>query len=115
MSQPTTSNEKTPFHLRGNFAPVFEERTERDLPVTGAIPPELCGRFFRNGANPKSGWSPHWFLGNGMIHGVELREGRNDLLVKTCRKGEEFGFFSRAYLADGSPVRQTAPPVGESP
>jgi carotenoid cleavage dioxygenase len=68
--------EEAPFHLSGNFAPVFEERTDFDLPVTGAIPPELCGRFFRNGSNPKSGWSPHWFLGNGMIHGVELRDGR---------------------------------------
>jgi carotenoid cleavage dioxygenase len=68
--------EAKPFHLRGNFAPVTEEVTARDLEVTGAIPPELRGRFFRNGSNPKSGWSAHWFLGNGMIHGVELRDGR---------------------------------------
>ncbi len=65
-----------PFHLEGNFAPVFPELTEFDLEITGAIPPELRGRFFRNGSNPQSGSSPHWFLGNGMIHGVELRNGR---------------------------------------
>ncbi|MBW2282377.1 MAG: carotenoid oxygenase family protein [Deltaproteobacteria bacterium] len=76
MSQSATPAEKTPFHLKGNFAPVFDERTELDLQVTGAIPPQLEGRFFRNGANPQSGWSPHWFLGNGMLHGVELRGGR---------------------------------------
>ena len=43
MSQPGTS-ESTPFHLRGNFAPIFEEFTETHLEVTGSIPPELCGR-----------------------------------------------------------------------
>jgi len=69
-------SEKLPFHLRGNFAPVFDELTEFDLEVEGAIPSELNGRFFRNGSNPESGTSPHWFLGNGMIHGVELREGK---------------------------------------
>ena len=71
-----STSEATPFHLDGNFAPVFEERTETGLEVTGSIPPELAGRFFRNGSNPQSGWSPHWFLGNGMIHGVEIQGGR---------------------------------------
>jgi carotenoid cleavage dioxygenase len=66
----------TPFHLQGNFAPVFDEVTLKDLPVTGAIPKELNGRFFRNGSNPKSGSSAHWFLGNGMLHGVRLEGGR---------------------------------------
>ncbi len=65
-----------PFHLRGNFAPVFDEVTLTDLPVKGAIPRELNGRFFRNGSNPQSGSSPHWFLGNGMLHGVRLENGR---------------------------------------
>src|SRR5262245_15217907 len=65
-----------PFHLRGNYAPVQEEVTAFDLPVTGAIPPALCGRYVRNGPNPKSGASPHWFVGDGMLHGVELRDGR---------------------------------------
>ncbi|MFP6624666.1 MAG: carotenoid oxygenase family protein [Myxococcota bacterium] len=71
-----TTTEELPFHLTGNFAPVFEERTEFDLDVTGAIPPELCGRFFRNGSNPQSGFSFHWFVGNGMVHGVELQSGK---------------------------------------
>ena len=71
-----TSSLSQPFHLEGNFAPVFDELTLTDLPVTGAIPKELNGRFFRNGSNPKSGSSPHWFLGNGMLHGVRLEGGR---------------------------------------
>ena len=73
MSQPNerpSAIEELPFHLRGNFAPIFEEWTELDLEVTGSIPPELCGRYFRNGPNPQTGWSAHWFLGNGMIHGM---------------------------------------------
>lgn len=65
-----------PFWLTGNFAPVSEEVTATDLEVTGAIPPELSGRYLRNGSNPQSGASPHWFLGNGMIHGVELEGGK---------------------------------------
>lgn len=67
---------QTPFWLSGNFAPTFEEVTATDLKVTGSIPPELKGRYLRNGANPQSGESAHWFLGNGMIHGVELGAGK---------------------------------------
>jgi carotenoid cleavage dioxygenase len=65
-----------PFHLRGNFAPVEQEVTAFDLPVEGAIPRELRGLYLRNGPNPKSGRSPHWFLGDGMVHGVRLEGGR---------------------------------------
>lgn len=68
--------DKPPFWLEDNFAPVFEERTETELTVTGKIPEALNGRLLRNGSNPQSGTSAHWFLGNGMLHGVELREGK---------------------------------------
>ena len=68
--------EETRFWLKDNFAPTFEEVTATELEVTGSIPPELKGRYLRNGANPKSGESAHWFLGNGMIHGVELADGK---------------------------------------
>lgn len=65
-----------PFHLRGNYAPVLQEVTAFDLPFQGAIPNELQGRYVRNGPNPKTGASPHWFIGDGMLHGVELRDGK---------------------------------------
>jgi carotenoid cleavage dioxygenase len=65
-----------PFHLTGNYAPVMDELTRFDLPVQGAIPPELTGLYVRNGANPKSGSSPHWFFGDGMLHGVRLERGK---------------------------------------
>jgi len=68
--------QELPFHLRGNFAPVKEEITAFDLEVEGALPPQLSGLFARNGANPVTGWSPHWFVGHGMVHGVRLEAGR---------------------------------------
>jgi carotenoid cleavage dioxygenase len=74
MAAPSRSD--TPFFLAGNFAPVTEEVTAADLDVTGAVPAELAGRFVRNGPNPHDGVSGHWFLGDGMLHGVELRDGR---------------------------------------
>ena len=64
--------------LEGNFGPVGVETTAYDLEVTGAIPPALAGRYVRSGPNPV-GADPanhHWFLGDGMVHGVELRDGR---------------------------------------
>ncbi len=68
--------EKAPFWLRDNFAPTFEERTETDLKVIGQIPESLKGTLLRNGANPQSGESAHWFLGNGMLHGVRIEAGQ---------------------------------------
>jgi carotenoid cleavage dioxygenase len=65
-----------PFWLQGNMAPVLEEVTVFDLHVEGRIPAGLNGLYARNGANPKDGHSGHWFLGDGMVHGVSLRDGK---------------------------------------
>ncbi len=66
-----------PMHMTGFFAPVPDEIDAVDLPVDGALPPELTGRYLRNGPNPLPGHpSPHWFTGHGMVHGVRLRAGR---------------------------------------
>ena len=65
-----------PWHLRGNWAPLLEERTASGLRVEGAIPPGLNGTYIRTGPNPKSGRSHHWFLGDGMVHGIRLRNGK---------------------------------------
>jgi carotenoid cleavage dioxygenase-like enzyme len=65
-----------PAHLAGNYAPVTDELTAYDLPVTGAIPPELTGWYLRNGPNPHEANTGHWFLGDGMVHGVRLESGR---------------------------------------
>lgn len=67
----------TPAYLSGNLAPVPDEIDAHDLQVTGALPAELTGRFFRNGPNPRPGENPgHWFAGHGMVHGIRLRDGR---------------------------------------
>jgi carotenoid cleavage dioxygenase len=65
-------------YLSSNYAPVTEEVTAFDLPVTGTIPTELVGRYLRNGPNPSGPVDPrtyHWFLGDGMVHGIRLRDG----------------------------------------
>jgi len=68
--------EQTPWFLRGNYAPVFDEVTDTNLSVTGSIPSGLSGLYVRNGSNPKDGTAGHWFFGDGMVHGVRLEGGR---------------------------------------
>ncbi len=65
-------------YLEGNYGPVAEEVTEVDLPVTGTLPEWLDGRYLRNGPNPITAdpATYHWFTGDGMVHGVRLRDGR---------------------------------------
>jgi carotenoid cleavage dioxygenase len=68
---------ENPF-LAGNYGPVPDETTSFDLPTDGAVPADLNGRYLRIGPNP---YAPpqgeyHWFLGDGMVHGVELRDGK---------------------------------------
>src|ERR1041384_1134551 len=75
MSQPFPQH---PF-LSGNFAPLLIEADAHDLPVIGAMPPELDGTLYRNGPNPQfrprdAGY--HWFLGDGMLHAFRIAKGR---------------------------------------
>jgi carotenoid cleavage dioxygenase-like enzyme len=66
-------------YLSGNFAPVLEEVTVTDLPITGTLPDVLQGRYLRNGPNPVTppdAETYHWFIGTGMVHGLRLRDGR---------------------------------------
>jgi len=81
-------------YLEGNYRPVKEVLTATKLDVIGSVPRDLFGTYLRNGPNPKLQASPkkyHWFMGDGMVHGVRLEEGnalwyRNNYVV-----GEEFG------------------------
>ncbi len=65
-----------PWWMQGGFAPVRDQVESFTLQVRGAIPPELTGVYVRNGSNPANGDSPHWFFGDGMVHGVRLDAGR---------------------------------------
>ena len=64
-----------PWWLQGNFAPVKREVETMDLTVDGSLPRDLSGLCVRNGSNPLPGWAPHWFLGDGMVHGVAFENG----------------------------------------
>ncbi|HEY1829937.1 MAG TPA: carotenoid oxygenase family protein [Acidimicrobiales bacterium] len=68
-------------YLEGNYAPVAQEVTVGvdDLHVVGTIPDVLDGRYLRIGPNPIGAQDPaayHWFTGDGMVHGIRLRDGQ---------------------------------------
>ena len=69
---------RVPFHLKGNWGPVKDEVDALNLPIEGALPTELNGHFLRNGPNPISGQSPNWYAGQGMVHGLRLKDGKVD-------------------------------------
>ena len=62
--------------LEGIYRPTLDEHHGADLRIIGALPPELDGLYLRNGPNPHTGRSAHWFAGDGMLHGVRLGAGR---------------------------------------
>jgi len=66
-------------HLRKNNEPVYDEITAENLEVIGEIPSDVEGNFLRVGPNPY--YVPdeakyHIFDGDGMIHGVHLKDGK---------------------------------------
>ena len=73
LSEPS----ENPF-LKGVHTPMTGEKTIEDLAVTGTIPAELDGRYVRIGPNPfgDAGKGHHWFIGDGMVHGVRLKGGK---------------------------------------
>lgn len=64
--------------LTGIHTPVSEERTITELAVSGTIPEQLSGCYVRIGPNPfaPDGRGHHWFVGDGMVHGVRLSGGK---------------------------------------
>ena len=67
----------SPF-LVGVHEPMRAELTLEDLATTGVIPPSLGGRYLKMGANPvrPEQLGSHWFLGDGMVHGIAIQNGR---------------------------------------
>ncbi len=68
---------ENPF-LVGIHEPMRSELTLDDLVVTGSIPAGLNGRYLKMGANPAAPEPAghHWFLGDGMVHGIAVENGR---------------------------------------
>lgn len=104
-------------YLKGNFAPMREEQSFADLPVKGALPPELRGTYFRNGPNPQ--FDPrdanyHWFAGDGMIHAFAIANGKaryQNRYVRTPKWQLEheagkalFGTFGNPMTTDPSAI-----------
>lgn len=87
-------------YLEGPFAPVEQEVTATDLAVVGTLPADLDGRYLRIGPNPMRQNVPdpathHWFVGDGMVHGLRLRDGRAEWYrnrwVRSTRVSEALG------------------------
>jgi carotenoid cleavage dioxygenase len=82
-------------YLRGIHAPTVHETTAVDLRVVeGELPRDLYGAYVRNG--PNSVFEPtnlyHWFDGDGMVHGVYVRDGRasyRSRLIRTACLADE--------------------------
>ena len=67
--------------IEGPYAPIPGDVTATELEVIGELPAELEGRYLRNGPNPIGPVDPathHWFVGDAMVHGIRIREGRAD-------------------------------------
>jgi carotenoid cleavage dioxygenase len=95
-------------YLNGNYAPVKEEVTALDLEITGTVPEYLDGRYLRIGPNPLGDPDParyHWFLGEGMAHGLRLRGGEaqwyRNRWVRSAAVARELGESWAGGPADG--------------
>ncbi|KAL3537442.1 hypothetical protein ACH5RR_000808 [Cinchona calisaya] len=94
------------YYLSGNFAPVDETPPCKDLPVKGHLPECLNGEFVRVGPNPK--FSPvagyHWFDGDGMIHGIRIKDGKATYVsryVRTSKLKQEEYFGGAKFMKIG--------------
>jgi len=66
-------------YLTGIHKPMTEELTLAQLQVDGEIPAQLDGRYLRIGPNPVTTAdeaSYHWFVGDGMAHGIRITDGK---------------------------------------
>lgn len=77
-------------YLQGGFAPVPDEVTLDNLPVTGRLPAALAGVYRRNGPNPA--FPPisytYPFDGDGMIHALAIRDGKASYRNRYVRTAE---------------------------
>ncbi|KAL2611010.1 hypothetical protein R1flu_022702 [Riccia fluitans] len=102
------SDPKAPpnYYLSGNYGPVDEFGPALSIPVVGAFPECLNGEFVRVGPNSK--YKPvanyHWFDGDGMIHGLRIKDGNVNYVcryVRTSRLAQEDSWGSAVFLKIG--------------
>jgi carotenoid cleavage dioxygenase len=95
-------------YLEGAFAPLHEEYTLTDLDVDGTIPDYLDGRYLRNGPNPIGEIDPelyHWFIGDGMVHGIRIRDGKAEWYRNRWVRGPQ----TATALGEHAPAGHPAP------
>nr|QCU55177.1 carotenoid cleavage dioxygenase [Camellia fraterna] len=94
-------------YLAGNFGPVHDQTPPcKDLTLQGYLPECLNGEFVRVGPNPKitpvAGY--HWFDGDGMIHGLRIKDGKATYVsryVRTSRLKQEEFFGGSKFMKIG--------------
>ena len=102
-------------YVTGGFAPVRREVEAQNLTVVGSIPKELRGHLLRIGPNPMQidAANYHWFLGDGMVHSIELDRGvarsYRNRWVRTDAVAKELGEPSRvSVVAQANPIPNMA-------
>ena len=98
--------------LSGIFAPVRKE-DDFDLAISGEIPREIAGVYYRNGPNPQ--FEPrgdyHLFGGDGMVHAFSIENGAvgyRNRFVRTPRWEAEHA-AGRALFGSMGNARNTDP------
>ncbi|CAL0310311.1 unnamed protein product [Lupinus luteus] len=94
-------------YLDANFGPILHETPPTiDLPLKGYLPDCLNGEFVRVGPNakfaPVAGY--HWFDGDGMIHGLRIKDGKATYVsrfVRTSRLQQEEYFGGAKFMKIG--------------
>src|ERR1700736_1412773 len=70
-------NEQSVYNVAG-YKPVKTELSHVPVPVTGEIPGDLTGVYLRNGTNTQFDITHvrvHAFVGAGMLHEIQIRNG----------------------------------------
>eukprot|EP00741_Cyanophora_paradoxa_P007033 tig00001071_g6805.t1 len=74
--------------LNGNHYPQHNEMVVADLQIDGELPRDIDGTYVRNGPNPQfvpKDMKYHVFDGDGMVHAVEMRDGRASYVNRFVR------------------------------
>src|ERR1700738_1410755 len=83
------------------LAPMPSTRGREARQGAGRIPAELNGWYLRNGPNPRTGQG-HWCVGDGMVHGIRLENGRAAWYRNRWVRTESFEHPVPLYNDDGS-------------
>ena len=97
--------------LTGYFAPSGVECDAPDLVVTGELPKDLTGTYYRNGPDPlhapRANDTPHWFDGDGMIQCFHIENGRvswRNRWVRSEKFNRELAAGERLFGVFGNPM-----------